>query len=94
MPGRKRRRSSSSAGSDTTQVHWRQETSVVRTVPAGTPENDWPIFELVDTTVYKQDTTTIANALDVLLDGPFVIRGTLVIDADDQKGHCELQGYQ
>ncbi|PHH65011.1 hypothetical protein CDD81_3648 [Ophiocordyceps australis] len=88
MAGRKRRASTSSVESiDNSQIHWRQEASVVRTVGREVPSDEWPTFELRDATVLNKDGQTIENALHVGYRGPYIIRGYLIIDDAPQKAH-------
>lgn len=60
----------------------------MRTLPPETASNPWPCFELRDAVVLNKDGTALENALNVLLDGPFIVRGTMVIDEDDQREYC------
>ncbi|RDA88349.1 hypothetical protein CP532_5633 [Ophiocordyceps camponoti-leonardi (nom. inval.)] len=88
MTGRNRRASTSSVESiDQTQIHWRQETSIVRSVATQTPSDDWPVFELRDAVVLNGDGHTLENALHVAIRGPYTIRGHLIIDDPSQKSH-------
>jgi hypothetical protein len=43
--------------------------------------------------VLDQHGESVVNALDVLEKGPFVVRGTLMIDSADQKEHCLLPPF-
>jgi hypothetical protein len=72
---------------DNSQIRWRQETSVVRSVPKGTLSDDWPIFELQDAAVFDKDGQTMVNALHVGHQGPFIVRGNLIIDDPAQRTH-------
>ncbi|KAF4585738.1 defective in methylation-7 protein [Ophiocordyceps camponoti-floridani] len=88
MTGRKRRASTSSVDSvDESQVRWRQEASIVRTVAKDLAADEWPVFELRDAVVFNRDGETLENALHVALRGPFMIRGHLIIDDPSQKIH-------
>ena len=89
MTGRRTRRSASTEVVQSGSIHWRQETSVLKTVPVDTADNDYPDFELTETTVFKKDGKTMADALDVLLEGPFMIRGILVKESPDQQRHSK-----
>lgn len=62
----------------------------MRTPEPGTPEDEWPVFELKDAVVLNMDGETMENALDVLFRGPFIIRGRMVLEDVDQKRHCQL----
>ncbi|PFH59068.1 hypothetical protein XA68_12833 [Ophiocordyceps unilateralis] len=88
MAGRKRRASTSSVDSvDESQIHWRQEVSVVRSVAKDAPSDDWPIFELRDAVVLNRDGQTLENALHVALRGPYMVRGHLIIDDPAQRSY-------
>ncbi|RDA95764.1 hypothetical protein CP533_5130 [Ophiocordyceps camponoti-saundersi (nom. inval.)] len=89
MTGRSRRASTSSVESiDDSRFRWRQEASVVRTIPSDVrSSDDWPIFELRDAVVLNEDGQTLENALHVAHRGPFRIRGHLIIDDPAQKSH-------
>lgn len=89
MAGRKRRASTSSVETvDDTQIRWRHETSVVRSVPKDLSSDDWPVFELRDAIILNQDGQTIANALHAGHKGPFIVRGNLMIDDAAQRTNC------
>ncbi|OAA40325.1 hypothetical protein NOR_05886 [Metarhizium rileyi] len=86
MAGRRRRASTSSVETvDTSQIRWRQESSVVRSVEKGLPFDNWPVFELQDAIVLNKDGETIENALHVGHQGPFIVRGNLIIDDAAQR---------
>ncbi|KAF4998516.1 hypothetical protein FGRMN_3135 [Fusarium graminum] len=87
MVGRPRRASTSSVDTvDENRVPWLQEKNVLRYQHGGIdPET---CFELRDAMVLNKDGHTLENALDVATRGPYIIRGTLMID-DDQKRHHE-----
>ncbi|KAF4512918.1 hypothetical protein G6O67_000247 [Ophiocordyceps sinensis] len=92
MVERRRRASTSSVDSvDDGQVRWRQEVSVVRSVPKELLSDDWPIFELRDATVLNCDGHTIENALHVGIRGPYIVRGHLVIDDPSQKSRLIMR---
>ncbi|PNY24969.1 Uncharacterized protein TCAP_05090 [Tolypocladium capitatum] len=92
MAGRKRRASTSSVESvDESQIRWRQEHSVVRSVLKGVPSDDWPIFELRDAFVLNQDGETLENALHVGIRGPYIVRGILIIDDPLQRSHLLMR---
>ncbi|KAH7152319.1 hypothetical protein B0J13DRAFT_522618 [Dactylonectria estremocensis] len=92
MSGRNRRASTSSVDTvDENQILWRQETSVLRSVPKLSDSNNWPIFELRDAVVLSKDGQTIENALNVGTRGPFIVRGTLIIDDPSQKQHLIMR---
>ncbi|KAH6892218.1 hypothetical protein B0T10DRAFT_457933 [Thelonectria olida] len=86
MVRRHRRASTSSVETvDESRVQWRQEKSVLRTVPSASDSNGWPIFQLTDAVVLNKDGETMENALSVGFKGPFIIRGTLLIDTPETK---------
>lgn len=92
MAGRRRRASTSSVDSiDDGQLRWRQESSVVRSVPSDLPSDDWPIFELRDAVILHRDGTSLENALQVDFRGPYLVRGHLVIEEPSQKTHRESE---
>lgn len=91
MTGRRRRASTSSVETvDTSQIRWRQESSVVRSVPKATSSDDWPIFELQDAIVLDKDGEKIKNALHAGHEGPFIVRGSLIIDDPAQRTHRNM----
>lgn len=86
-----RRPSTSSTDEDALEVvQWKQESSVVKSVPKGVHVNDYPIFELRDAEVYSSDGNRIASALEAEIYGPLIVRGYLVIEDAKQKTHCLL----
>ena len=88
MVGRRRRASTSSVESvDESQIRWRQEVSVVRSVPKDESPDDWPIFELRDAVVLNKDGKSLENALHVGIRGPFIVRGNLIIADASQRTH-------
>lgn len=90
MGGRRRRASTSSVETvDESQVFWRRETSVLKSIPKNSSAV-WPVFELRDAVVLNKDGRTMESALDVRTKGPFIVRGTLVIDDDTQRTQREL----
>jgi hypothetical protein len=55
--------------------------------------DDWPTFLLEDATVYLKDGVTIANLLNVEMEGLFIIRGRLVVEwGDDETKCCKICG--
>lgn len=89
MSGYNRRPSTSSVESeDTDAILWKQESSIVKSVPKDLPSDDWPIFELRDAVVLNKDGKSLENALDVVTNGPFIVRGHLYIDDSAQRIHC------
>ncbi|KAK8065622.1 hypothetical protein PG997_012369 [Apiospora hydei] len=84
MAGRRRLRAASTstvATVDEDAIRFQKESTVLK--PAhSSDENEWPCFLLEDATVYNSR-GEIANLLHADTEGPFVIRGHLVIDKDD-----------
>lgn len=72
------------------EIHWLKESSVVRSVPKDLPSDSWPSFELRDAVVYDKEGKVLENALNVGAQGPYIVRGLLIIDDPSQKSHCEL----
>lgn len=87
MTGRTRRGSTSSVETvkNDTSVQWCQEASVLRSVPKTEPSDGWPIFQLRDAIVLNRDNTTIENALHIVPNGPFIVRGYLHFTADEKR---------
>lgn len=86
MTGRRRRASTSSVDTeDERKVSWCKEKSVLRFNHSGVdPET---CFELKDAIVLSKDGQTFENALDVATRGPYIIRGTLLVEDPAQKAH-------
>ncbi|KAJ4145813.1 hypothetical protein LMH87_004646 [Akanthomyces muscarius] len=85
MTGRTRRASTSSVDTvDDHAVQWRQEASVLRSVPKSEPNDNWPIFQLRDAIVLNRDGTTVENALHIVPNGPFIVRGNLHFTRDEK----------
>lgn len=81
-----RRASTSSVETvDDSDIRWRQETSILKSVPKLSDNDYWPIFELKDAVVFNKDGQTMENALSVGSRGPFIVRGTVIIDDEAQK---------
>lgn len=92
MTGRTRRGSTSSVETiDGKRNFWRQESSLLRSVAKGTSDIEWPIYELRDAVVLNKDGQTLESALDVGFRGPFIIRGTLVLDEPEQRQNRKLR---
>ncbi|KAG0648863.1 hypothetical protein D0Z07_4976 [Hyphodiscus hymeniophilus] len=64
------------------KIKYIAETEALRRVGKNLHPDDYPCFVLEDTTVYLQDGKTVANLLNAELQGPFVVRGRLVVDGD------------
>ena len=91
MSGRRRRASTSSVETvDGDRIRWLQETSVVRSQPKDVSKDLYPCFELRDATVYDMNGESLENALNVVVRGPYIVRGHLIIDDPSQKSHREL----
>jgi hypothetical protein len=91
MAGRRRRATSTSTVATVDQVAVRhyKEASVLKPVSANTHTDDWPCFLLSDAAVYRRD-GTLVNQLHVDLEGPFVIRGRLEIEKDNERYRAPL----
>ncbi|KAH0495268.1 hypothetical protein TgHK011_008833 [Trichoderma gracile] len=91
MSGRRRRASTSSVETvDDDRIHWLQEVSVVRSQPRDVSKDLYPCFELRDATVYDMTGESLENALNVVVRGPYIVRGHLIIDDPSQKSHIIL----
>ncbi|EGR52547.1 uncharacterized protein TRIREDRAFT_74397 [Trichoderma reesei QM6a] len=91
MSGRRRRASTSSVETvDGDRIHWLQEVSVVRSQPKDVSKDLYPCFELRDATVYDMNGESLENALNVVVRGPYIVRGHLIIDDPSQKSHIIL----
>ncbi|KAI1072486.1 hypothetical protein LB507_003229 [Fusarium sp. FIESC RH6] len=90
MAGRRRRVSSSSVDTeDESRISWRQEKSVLRFNHSGVdPET---CFELKDAVVLNKDGQTLEDALDVASRGPYIIRGTLLVEDPAQRAHLIMK---
>lgn len=66
-----------------------KETSVVRSQPKDAPKDLYPCFELRDATVYDMNGESLENALNVVVRGPYIVRGHLVIDDISQTSYRE-----
>ncbi|KAM3504090.1 hypothetical protein MY11210_008477 [Beauveria gryllotalpidicola] len=86
MTGRTRRASTSSIETvDVSSVRWRQEASVLRSVPKSVPNDNWPIFQLRDAIVLNRDGSTVENALHIVPNGPFIVRGYLHYTSEEKR---------
>lgn len=61
------------------------EEEVLQPVSNKIGSDDWPIYLLKDAVVYGKDGETPANLLHTELEGPFSIRGKLVVDREYQQ---------
>ncbi|KAI0166846.1 hypothetical protein GGR52DRAFT_77104 [Hypoxylon sp. FL1284] len=86
MAGRRRRAPSNStvATVDEAEIQFYKEETVLKPASTRMHTDDWPCFLLADATVYHQD-GTIANLLHVDLEGPFITRGRLEIEKDQEQ---------
>ncbi|KAK6951854.1 hypothetical protein Daesc_006379 [Daldinia eschscholtzii] len=69
---------------DETALEYYREDSILKPVSARTHTDDWPCFLLTSATVFHKD-GTLANLLHVDLEGPFIVRGKLEIEKDQEK---------
>ncbi|KAI6382204.1 hypothetical protein MCOR25_000794 [Pyricularia grisea] len=53
-------------------------------LPSPDPESEDPMFDLQDATVFQQDGKTMANLLEVALDGPFIVKGKMIVEQDTE----------
>ncbi|CAJ2508176.1 Uu.00g093620.m01.CDS01 [Anthostomella pinea] len=86
MAGRRRRAASTStvATVDDDAIQYYKENTVIKPAKNSTHTDDWPCFLLADATVYHRD-GTLANLLHVDLEGPFIIRGRVEIERDQER---------
>ncbi|KAI0490548.1 hypothetical protein F4859DRAFT_458358 [Xylaria cf. heliscus] len=61
-----------------------KETSVLKPVSPSTNTDDWPCFLLSDATVHLPN-GVLANQLEVDLFGPYIIRGRLELEKDNER---------
>ncbi|KAL1838861.1 hypothetical protein VTJ49DRAFT_2114 [Mycothermus thermophilus] len=90
MAGRRRRRSvsSSSTGAvpDRFRTRWVKELEMLKPVDkTKDDEDEWPIFELKNATIYRKDGRTLANPLLVHVEGPLIVRGHVMVDLEDEN---------
>ncbi|KAI1425861.1 hypothetical protein F5Y12DRAFT_322797 [Xylaria sp. FL1777] len=84
MPRRRRRAASTRLIDYQESARHYTETSVLKPVGASTHTDDWPCFLLSDATVHLRD-GTLVNQLEVDMHGPFVVRGRLELEKDNQR---------
>ncbi|KAI1462373.1 hypothetical protein F4805DRAFT_410373 [Annulohypoxylon moriforme] len=86
MAGRRRRAPSNStvATIDEAAIQYYQEETVLKPVSSRTHTDDWPCFLLTDATIYHKN-GTLANLLHVDLEGPFIVRGRVEIEKDQER---------
>lgn len=92
--GRPRRSSNSTVASiDFSHVKYAPESTVLKSTTDAYVD-DWPIFVLKDVVVYRKAANAqleIANICNVDLDGPFIIRGRLDVDINQEHYRTLLQ---
>ncbi|KAM0251491.1 hypothetical protein ACHAQJ_008159 [Trichoderma viride] len=92
MSGRKRRASTSSVETvDGDKIRWLQESSVVRSQPKDVSKDSYPCLELRDATVYDRKGETLENALNVVVRGPYIVRGYLIIEDASERRHLIMR---
>ncbi|KAI0552156.1 hypothetical protein F4679DRAFT_592658 [Xylaria curta] len=91
MARRTRRAASSSASTPSTtstddhnSVRHYKEASILKPVSPSTHTDNWPCFLLSNATVHRHD-GSLANQLEVDLEGPFIIRGRLELEKDNER---------
>lgn len=70
-------------------LHYTKESQIIQAA-SGANLDDWPCFLLTEAAVYDKH-GRMANLLHVDLEGPFMIRGNLVVEPD-QSSYCKLSG--
>lgn len=90
MAGRRRRVSNSTVATfDESHVRYVPENEILRPIDAGDEDyNEWWCFYLTEAVVLRKDGKTLANPLLVNSEGPFIIRGKLVIRKADRPCTC------
>ncbi|GAW26793.1 putative defective in methylation-7 protein [Rosellinia necatrix] len=68
-----------------------KETSILKPVGPSTHTDDWPCFLLSDATVHMRNGTP-ANQLLVDIMGPFIIRGRLEVEKDNERFRTFFEG--
>lgn len=83
MAGRRRRTTSNStvATVDDRTVKWTKELSFLKRAPNDLDE--WSSFEMSDAVIYHKDGKTVANLLNIDLEGPYIVRGR--VDASEKQ---------
>ncbi|KAI0196620.1 hypothetical protein EV127DRAFT_476678 [Xylaria flabelliformis] len=89
MARRTRRAASASASAsaavlDNQDVRHYKEASILKPVSPSTHTDNWPCFLLSNATVHRHD-GSLANQLEVDLEGPFIIRGRLELEKDNER---------
>lgn len=95
MPRRRRRHDSTSSVEtvDESNIRWCQEASIIKAGPKDEDPASYPVFELRNACVFGRDpegseSSTFQNALEVVVKGPFTVRGSLIVEDADQKSRC------
>ncbi|KAK6071788.1 defective in methylation-7 protein-like protein [Seiridium cupressi] len=94
MAGRRRLRAASNstvATVDEQSIVYTKENQIIRPPATGTKSDYWPCFLLTEAVVYNKH-GQMANLLHVDLEGPFMIRGLMVVEPDQSS--CLIRGYQ
>ena len=78
---------------DDDNIHYLKETDLLKPVPPRAHSDDWPCFLLAKATVYHPN-GEIANLLHVALEGPFIVRGLLVVEKDRHRFRSSAQPPQ
>ncbi|RYP48045.1 hypothetical protein DL768_005967 [Monosporascus sp. mg162] len=88
MVGRPRKQRAPSVSTvatvDDNAIRYLPESAVLKPVPARALTDDWPCFLLVEATVYHRN-GSMANLLHVDLEGPFIVRGRLEVEKDQER---------
>ncbi|RYP77123.1 hypothetical protein DL771_001413 [Monosporascus sp. 5C6A] len=88
MVGRPRKQRAPSVSTvatvDDSAIRYLRESTVLKPVPARAHTDDWPCFLLADATVYHRN-GSMANLLHVDLEGPFIVRGRLEVEKDQER---------
>lgn len=58
---------------------------MLRSVAKTEPSDNWPIFQLRDAIVLNRDGTTLENALNIVPNGPFIVRGNLYYTSEEKR---------
>jgi hypothetical protein len=98
MAGRSRRFSTVSIDETPDRVErikYIPERSALKPIPEASCGNadNWPCYVLEDATVYLMNGKTIANLLHSELQGPFIVRGKLLVDGDLRRCCRFFQEY-
>ncbi|KAJ3561578.1 hypothetical protein NPX13_g8891 [Xylaria arbuscula] len=84
MPRRRRRAAPAAPLQYVDLARHYKETSVLKPVNASTHPDDWPCFLLTEATVHARN-GALFQQLEVDLYGPFIVRGKLEIEKDNQR---------